>query len=305
MKRVLKSRKILFFCFFGIMGFFWHWNNNRLVSLRMSSSSDIGYVLTLPNKDKKRLNFFFRRLMLRDGAIYTLIGDKPMSLGGYSRPFASFNLLNLYHACLPYNLKMYWSWQTYLKYQHLFDNSKFILWAEQSPWSEDSDIILFMNKAKATSLVKRYKQDFCQILKKEDISIEELLQEAKSKPLFLEILQKHEGLIGTLLGYGKGNAWLFLRRDLGENIVLSSPWDTKAQSDALNRLYGWLSFFRNKQEDISEEVFGPPFVADLYSEETKQLKEKYLLTRQRIIDIYKEKNFLETTLGLISGANIY
>jgi len=294
-RSLFKIKEIFFFfCFLQIIVFFCLWNNSRLVDLQIYLSSGSNYTLTLPNRDKARLDYFFRELMLHDGAIYTLVGNKPISLGGYFKPNQSF-FLRIYQSLFSSDFKMFLGLQIWLKYQHLFPHSKFLLWVEQSPWIEKANIILFVNKEKAASLVKNYSQDFCTVLEQDEISLDELLRRSKNYPFFLTVLKKHEGLIGTLLGYGRENAWLFHRRDLGEDISLSG-WD---QSEIFSYWQVKRRFFKNKWQDISKSLFLPCFAADLNSEETKELKKDYQATREKIIATYKDKDFLETTLSLL------
>lgn len=298
---LFRYRSFLLLPLFVAIGSLWYWNSVRLVSVHIPSSSGPGYVLTLSNKEKSDLHFFFRYFMLVDGAIYSLLGNKPMSLCGYVKPSGSFRLQDIFISYFPSELKIYRGWQTFLKYQHLVDHSRFLIWAEKSPWFKGGEIILFMNKKETEGIIKRYSGDFCAALNKEQVDMEALILESCSKPFFLEVLQKHEGLIGTLLGYGRENAWLFLRRDLGETISLQSPWDLKKERAILNERYGWLSFFKRGEKEIADEVFTPGFVADLHSEETRELKENYLATQEYIIKTLRGKDFLEIVLGLIFG----
>jgi hypothetical protein len=51
---------------------------------------------------------------------------------------------------------------------------------------------------------------------------------------------------------------------------------------------------------MGEILMYPTFMADINTEETKQLKLEYLQTREKILDFYKGKNFLEATLELLA-----
>jgi hypothetical protein len=120
------------------------------------------------------------------------------------------------------------------------------------------------------------------------------LREGRGQVGLLDVLKKHEGLIGTLLGYGRENAWLFHRRDLGESIHLSRFVDLQGKAAS------WLGFFGKQQIDVSEKnLFLPTFIVDANSEETKQLKKNYLAIRKKILNVYSGKDFLVTTLALL------
>ena len=294
---IYKLKKLLLILPILIGVGYWQWDNTRMVHLRITPASSPAFTLKMPKRDKKRMEYLFRSFLLDDHAIYTLLGSKPMSLGAYRRPFASSDFLDVYHTFLPDNLRMYWSWKTWLKYQHLFVNPKFALWAEQSPWIPEGDVILLVNKPKANSIIKNYAQDFYSVLKKNDLCIEDLLKSMNTKPLLVEGLRGHEALIGTLLGYGRENAWLFHRRSQGEIIFLSGFRD---EGEGFKKVSEWGSFFgRNLSNDISVELFSPSFVADRNSKETQDLKKSYSLMKKKILEVYEGKDFLETTLSLL------
>ena len=200
---------------------------------------------------------------------------------------------------MPDNLKTYWGWQTWLKYKHLFSQTDYLLWSEPSPWVDEVEIILLANKKMVSALVEQHVNDFRQALQKETVSSEGLLKEAKTKPLLREVLQKHEGLIGTLLGYGRENSWLFHKRDLGESVSLGYPWDSTEELKDVRHSLAWFGLVYRPSQDLSTELSCPHFVADIHSEETRQLKESYLSMRKKILKIYQDKNFLETTLNFL------
>lgn len=94
----------------------------------------------------------------------------------------------------------------------------------------------------------------------------------------------HDGLLGTLLGYGRDNSWLFWQQTRKQGICLDTVWEDSEYT------YKWRD----------ETPFPPPqFVGDRSSEESKQLKQGYLQARKEILDLYEKGDFLETTLGLL------
>lgn len=274
---------------------FAHFEGEKQVILRVADSVP-GSTLTLPLKDKRRLDYLFRELIFCDDLGYTLLGSKPISFGGYLKPFGSFNPIFLYQSLLPGNYKMYLAWKTWSKYQHFFASSKHVLWAEKSPWIENGELIILANKKNISHLVDQYKEDFQQILG-EELNLERWFQEVGHKPLFIEILHRHEGLIGSLLGYGRENAWLFWKRAQGEDITISGVWERELQDHGLAQLTLWDYLFHNAKEKL----FYPPFVGDPFSQETQQLKNEYQLTRNKIIQYYEGKDFLEATLQLLKN----
>jgi hypothetical protein len=271
----------------------WYHNHNRLVPLRLSSKSKGSLTVFIPENDRQNLEYFFRTLMLRDDGIYTLIDFKPMSFAAYTEPSTDFNLSYIYHTLLPRNLRMYWGWQAWLKYRHLFPHPKFELWAEQSPWNDRLVAIIFADIEKVNTCIQTHSRDF------KTISNLEGFRHDYPTPFLKTGLKNHEGLIGTLLGYGRNNAWLFQQRAIGEDTSLTSFWDVTEEGSALEKIYGWKSLISSDSKTIASELFIPLFLVDPCSEETELLRNSYRNARISILKIYEGKDFLETTLSLL------
>jgi hypothetical protein len=278
---------------------FWHFENDQLISLKVPSSTEGNCAIYLPLKDKKRLDYLFRNLVLQDDFAYTLLGNKPLSFGGYIKPFESSCFFTFYQSLLPSNVKMYLGWKTWLKYQHFFISSHYSLWAEESPWIKGGMIILLANKEALSLMISNHEQDFLHVLERGSVCSEELLTESNEAPLFQKILKAHDGLIGTLLGYGRNNAWLFYEKDDKRNALVSSLWVPEVERIMINQM-GWSSLlFSKKGSSLSEELFFPAFKADDTSLESELLKSEYELTRNKTIQYYEGKSFLEATLALL------
>lgn len=145
-------------------------------------------------------------------------------------------------------------------------------------------------------MIQRHASDFQAVLNTKDLS--EFLDEKTMRPLFKLGLRGHEGLIGTLLGYGRDNAWLFYERSQGKKVHLSSAWEQSLEN------YTIISIIKNylsskRRNNLSIHLLYPSFVANLDSEETQELKKEYHESRQRILDYYQGKDFLEATLSLL------
>jgi len=300
--KILFFRKNLkWFCFASLLikGLIWHLHQSEMVSLRIPTISGKHEIIQLPKQDKELLEHFFQVIMISDSGFYTLLGSKPMTLSSYNKPFSLVSWRKFYYSLLPDNIEMYRAWKVWLKYQHLFNHPRFAFWDEANPWGmEDDYIILFVNQAEANSMIKRYDKDFSTVLQKNQTTIEELIEQSKKQPLFLKGFKKHEGLIGTLLGFGRENAWLFHRRSLGEKISLSGFLDPENHIEILQEFGDHLHSVKNKKNRFSV-FFLPCFVADINSLETKTLRETYELSRKKIIALYEGKDFLETTLNFL------
>lgn len=284
----------------------WEFNQNRKVELPIPSVNGKDLVLTIPWKDKKNLDYLFKEMFALGNGLYTLFGSKPMSMSSYLIPFSTTSLGVFLDSLSPNNLRVYWGWKTWQKYQDLLAKSEFLLWAEENPfwlrwWQPPSPAIsiLLIHKQQLQETINAHITDFQTVLGKDVIISSELLLEAKNRPFLKDVLKSHDGLIGTLFGYGRNNAWLFEERAQGKKVHLTPIWGQEIYDFFGTRptpnwvIYGFDS------EDLSEMLGYPCFLANPDSLETQELKKKFLNSREKIIAYYKNKDVLPTTLGLL------
>lgn len=306
MQRIRKKKWIHLFVGSCILFLLWEFHQNRKVELCIPSIQGKNYVLIVPWKDKKNLDYLFRTMFALDSGSYTLFGSKPMSMSCYLTPFSTTSLVIFLESLSPKNLRIYWGWKTWEKYQNLLAKSEFLLWAEENPfwlrWFQPpsaSTSILMVHKERLREMIDAHIADFQTVLNRKTVTCEQLLLEARNKPFLKEVLKDHDGLIGTLFGYGRNNAWLFEERNQGKKVPLVSMWGEEVYVFFKNRpTPNWL-IYGFDSEDLSENLNYPCFLANPDSLETQELKRKFLDTREKILNYYKNKDFLETTLGLL------
>jgi hypothetical protein len=261
------------------------------------------FSIQMPLKDKKRLTYLFYEILIRDDAAYTLFGNKPMSINGLVKPFSTLMGWDIFWMSVnSSNIRLYQSWKTWLKYAPLFESSRFLLSAETNPyWPEPNDAIciLTIDKKKFAETIRAHKGDFEQILQAEDINGERLLQQATHTPLLKTILKSHDGLIGTLLGYGRNNAWLYEEKKRGSQISMVSICEPIIYSFFANRPKLAWTYFGILEKDLSLVLGYPTFLADPNSVETKTIKQDFIHTREKILSYYEGKDFLEATFDLL------
>lgn len=111
-----------------------------------------------------------------------------------------------------------------------------------------------------------------------------------------------EMLIGLLLGYGANNARLFSESQQGKDVYSYIEWGEEIDKQMLERLslktHLWGVLWETEAEEVAALLY-PTFIADPHSEETQQLKARYIKEREKIIAFYKDQNFLEATLSLL------
>jgi hypothetical protein len=195
----------------------------------------------------------------------------------------------------PEQFKIKSGWETLRKYIHYFPNSRFVSY-EEGPYN-GAVVLVIIDKIKLAEMVKRYVGDFQNVLQSQEIEPAALLIDEKVR-LFVKNLD-NDGLIGTVLGYGRDNAWLYNKyreMDLPE-WPLVAPWSKDEEEALLEQL--------NKKDlsfqpwDLSD-LFYPPFACDPNSEETKQLMQTYREEREKIIKYYEGKDVVEATLSLFN-----
>ena len=276
-------KKIIFFLIFSSsLILFWQYDQLRMTSIQFFDQQGQKHILRLSVKDKKRLYYFMHMLFAEDSFAYTLLGSKPMSWACYKKPFPLHNWSSFYDSLSQYNRKMRLGWKTWLKYSYLFPSVLF--WSEEENKSSHWVSIILINKKKFHKIIQKYQKDFTQVLNREKIEGIQLLQEAKNKPLISQILKNHQALIGTLLGYGRDNSWLFLEQS-SQNKRIPYIWEKEKIINSDDTNLSFLSL--------------PHFAGNPNTKESLSLKKKYLLTRQTVLEYYKDKDFLEATLTLL------
>ncbi len=268
------------------------------------------FTLHMPLKDKKRLTYLFQSMVVWDSAGYTLLGNKPMSLTSVYRPFSFVGWEIFMASVKPGNLRKYFAWKTWEKYQHLLENSKFLMWAEENlffdnpNYTNPSVFILFVHQHNLEKIVGLYESDFQEGLKRRDISGKQLLLEARDRPFLKTVLGGNEQLIGTLLGYGRDNARLFVERKNGKETPLTFIWDERVWGKEIdnifkNRPYFSWAYLGICPDNISTVLGYPTFLVDQNSIETQRIQSEFMEVREKIINHYKGKEFLEATLELL------
>src|ERR1700722_861 len=188
MQKTRKNKWIYLLISSCILFVFWEFNQNRKIELCIPSVQGKDFVLTMPWKDKKSLDYLFKAMFALDSGSYTLFGSKPMSMSCYLTPFSTTNLGIFLDSLSPQNIRIYWGWKTWQKYQDLLAKSEFLLWAEENPfwlkWYQPpspSTSILLIHKQRLQETIDAYITDFQTVLNRKTVTYEQLLLEAKDK----------------------------------------------------------------------------------------------------------------------------
>ncbi len=255
------------------------------------------FVITMPLKDKKRLDSLFRHLCLVELWGHTLMRSKPVTFTGYKKP--SFSARSLTHFIFFLkDLRRSWRWKTWLKYQTYFSDSPFQIFENADPACSSHIEMIIMDTEYFSQILKKYREDFQRVLGKKSIDPEALMKEAKQSSLLSEVLKNHDGLIGTVLGYGRENAWAFYDQSCGKDVDLVLAWEPELLDQMIVQL--------SKKDwtltswELSD-LYYPCFMSKKNSEETIQLRQLYQKSREKFIRYYQGKDFVEATLSLLAG----
>lgn len=272
------------------------------------------FSIRMPLKDKKRLDWFFRYACFLNLWAYTSVGSKPMSTHQYTKPWVQFQKIikhpelksilgnalwppdfrELCYLLNPEQLRIKLGWETLNKYFSSFPNSRFALLT----YCGNNDIVCLalVDKEKIIKIVNKHSSDFQEILQKLKMEQEDLFNNEKLYQ-FLKNLTS-DGLIGTVLGFGRDNAHLY------EKYAKMDPRERPMSTIWSDEHDAWLEQLGNKdlclQPWDTSDLFYPLFACDPESEETRQLKQTYKGEREKIIKYYEGKDVVEATLSLLN-----
>lgn len=278
---------------------------------------DVSTILAvMPKSDRKKLEYFFLRLITEDSFGYVLLGKKPMSLvvveEKITNPFASWSIFR--YTIVPRRIKSNQDFAIWKKYEKFFPTSRFVFFYEKE--QQDNRLITLMNlinKKTFISTVEEHAEDFKAILNYE-VTAEELLKQGAYRPFLADLLRNHDALIGILLGFGRSNAYLFHQKsqfpsdqekiDFLEKSHFDSVW-TEEEFENIRKKYdsvSWMSTYITGSHIKNLDLMVLPGFGGVFdSPETQHWRKHYLETREAIIQYYENKDFLETTLKLLTS----
>ena len=252
-------------------------------------------IKTMSSREIKYLKYAINHSLSYSPFAYTLFGEKPMSFDGYlESTFIESTYKNQKNkrAALKEHRKLQKGWEVWEKYSHLFPSKNYILKKHENPSMSLFVDIILINKKAFVEIVETYRADFEKVLGKNFNGQEILIDFEQGQGVLLEKILAHDGLLGTVLGFGRNNAWNFHRRT---ELKKLTQINTSLEQE-LAYLTKKLKPFNDELKFLPRFMYLPFFVADIESEETKKLKEKYIEDKKKTWKIYKKFNFLEAIL---------
>lgn len=253
-------------------------------------------------------------MIFEQGFGYTLFGNKPVSLAGYSLN-PSFDTIFFSKRSSFFPIVEAWSLLEKNVLCHLQGNYILLKQVDRKKNCSTFQIII-INKSSFLQTVNEHLDLFCKLLEKK-IDPKELLDEVilNQKSLW-DILKGNQALYGIILGYGEKNSLAFKRRwELGQvfsfnyqNSLSNPPFYPPSKGfSSSEEEYRYFEeqhdFFDIRTSPLSPLV--PPcfMIMKDIDIETKLLEKKYKKTFKQLIEIYAEGDFWSITLDRLMQKN--
>lgn len=264
---------------FVSLAFFFH-DSFQKKNSRVSSNLN-----SLSAQEKEYLTNFFKVGFFMYGLGYTIYGEKPMSFETINMVKESKNIEGVDYMSIEYIFNLYRlreGWEVWQKYAHLFPLNGFSIIHYASPHAPNGSIdVAIINHQNFIRVVNDHLLDFQTVLN-HPYSAEQILEKyLQGKGEEFIRIRNHDGLFGTLLGFGRDNSWEYMKRSGGETME-----GFIEEGDVLN----------------TRNILPPLFKVIADSEETTALRERYTREREKINLIYQENGFLEQVLNKLCGS---
>jgi len=272
-KRMLSSsnlKKFLCILFFIGILFIIFFIRNRETSI----SQKIAHLNPL---EREYITNFFRYAYFSDGLGWVIFYNKPMSFmttesGGEQVP-EDEDYMHLKHILNKYKNRE--CCETWERFSSLFEMKNYSIIKKAGRPS-----IFFINHRTFEKMVNQHIEDFRTVFGS-DITSKQILNGFISDEGYVfETIMQHDGLLGTLLGFGRDNAFEYMRRGTGQEMdgfgYIPTSFDSK-------------------------KILGPFFAVIGGTEETRNLSGTYNSQREPLSKLYQREDFLEIILKKLTS----
>lgn len=275
---------------------------NAIVLLSKKTPRSLKTLSQMSLEERYCLAAFLRGILFSDDLAYLLFGSKPIATADFEKTTAfrfSRHWLTASDTTINKGLEVF------KKNQHLFSSDNIIVCLEEDANSSD---LLMINKKNLLRMLEEHIEDFKQVLGPETTSegLFTQITEKTGQDNLVRVIKYHEALYGILLGYGRGNAWLFHEYSTLSRILdRFEPPEYIKRDSALEARFNEIdqntdSFSEDLHEDKyilkSPHIPLPHFRADPNSLETIRLKERYEKERKEMKMLFAKQSYVEATL---------
>lgn len=280
MKKLFLVMSTCIFIFMCYQDLFISHKNNSNEAQEIST-----FISSLNDQEKEYLANFFKVQFFIDSFGYTIFGEKPMSIdlidiNRETKSTEGFDYMSIEHIWDRHRVKE--GWAVWKKYAHKFHQKNISIIEYPCHLSSNCTEIAIINHKNFIRVVNENLEDFRMVLG-EEVSPSQVLNEyLRGDGTIFHKIRLHDGLFGTLLGYGRENAWEFNRLGrAGEAMVSFTPLK---------------EFSPELEKSGTKNILPPLFSVIPESEETIKLRASYAKQRNKINSIYQSQDFLEKTL---------
>ena len=262
---------------------------------------------TIPFEEQLEIKKLFHYLFKEEVFSFSIYGDKPLSFSESLDQYSANELLTFI------SLKDYYQdvfenfiepssilrkrWEIWEKYKDRFCLKKYLLLRKKI---DKNEVIFLLNKKLFEKTVNQHIDLFKKTIKKEITAQQLFIEFADENTKVFDILQKNEGLLGILLGFGSHNSMLFQKRENLESQLkimnkfgIYKPVSIERKIDIINSK---LQPLREHDFNIISSVNQIRFVADQTNPETNKLKKKYDRSKVKIDKILYRDDWFEQLL---------
>lgn len=243
------------------------------------------FIKSLSLKEKEYLTNFFKLEFFLSFFGYTIFGEKPMSFEviDYNRELhteENFDYMAIEHIWDCYKVKE--GWATWKKYANRFNQKNISIIEYPFHLNSNCVEVAIINHSTFIKVVDKNLEYFQSILGNSFSAVQLLNEYLKGEGDIFHKIRLHDGLFGTLLGYGNGNAIEFNRLGRASEPMKSfTPFEETSQK---------------LEENGTKNILLPLFAVIPDSEETLKLRASYKEQQVEINQIYQSPHFLEKVL---------
>ncbi len=252
--------------------------------------------LLIAKEDREIVDGFLRFVAISQFGVYTIMGSKPMTGIYFPEVYTDEERRTLYDAqskgyrkAISFkkfcnNIEVRRTCSEWLKIQDKYVGEHFII-----RFDSEMSLGYLVNVPLVIYLLRDQYQDFAEFLGADfdpDVVSREIGDDSSAS---WQVIKHNSYLLGLLYGFGERNAKLF-QWEMDKKISL--PFRTA--SDLLPSMRRNLS----RQEDKIKKLIIPQFIV---YQPIDEVVERYVLERKRIQQIYKGKDFAETTVAFLKG----
>lgn len=256
----------------------------------LSGCNFSNFLKSLPIDHKNSIEYLFYNIFLQQDGAFTIFGDKPVSCAA-NFVTSSLETTLLYPGQVG---KLARSLKVWSQYKDQFPMEKYLLISEICSIKKTGSDVIFIFIINRKKLIETLNNNLMlfEVELNRKIDSHRFLNDLETgKTTFLKNINRHEMLLGILLGYGNHDALLFYKRSKRPSPFLPPPKSKVKLHCSNNAAHPML-------------IVNPvQYMTDIHHLESINLQKKYKSLHEKISQIYSHGNFLEITFAQLMSSN--